>query len=115
MFVKKSTDGYRPVLAGIEQKTLGHGDTSLMVESRLQRGATLPLHSHPHEPTGYLVAGHIRLTINDAVHDVKPGDSWCISGEVLHCAEVIADSVAEEVFAPRREEYLPACESEDRG
>jgi quercetin dioxygenase-like cupin family protein len=112
MFVKNNSEGYRPALAGITQKTLAYGDKSLMVEFRLQQGATLPLHAHPHEQTGYLVTGQIRLTIGAAVHDVLPGDSWCIPGDVLHGAEIIADSVAMEVFAPRREDYLPASPSE---
>lgn len=107
MFAKSSTEGYRPALAGITQKTLVHGDKSLLVEFRLQQGAILPLHSHPHEQTGYLVSGRIRLTIGAEIHDVLPGDSWCIPGDLLHCAEIVADSVAIEVFSPLREDYLP--------
>ena len=107
MFAKNSIEGYRPVLAGIEQKTLVYGDKSLMVEFRLQKGAALPLHSHPHEQTGYLVQGQIRLTIGEDIHEVLPGDSWCISGDVLHGAESVEESVAVEVFAPLREDYLP--------
>ena len=107
MFEKGSKDGYRRALDGIEQKTLVHGGKTLMVEFRLQKGAALPLHSHPHEQTGYLVSGRIRLTIGSNVHEVLPGDSWCIPGNVLHNAEIIEESVAVEVFSPVREEYLP--------
>jgi len=107
MIEKRSSDGYRTVLAGIEQKTLVHGDKTLMVEFRLQQGASLPLHSHPHEQTGYLVTGQIRLTVGADIHEVLPGDSWCIPGDVLHRAEIIEDSVAIEVFSPVREDYLP--------
>lgn len=106
MFEKQSMDGYKQVLAGIEQKTLVHGDKTLMVEFRLQKGTALPLHSHPHEQTGYLVTGNIRLTVGSDVHDVMPGDSWCIAGDMLHCAEIIEDSVAIEIFSPVREDYL---------
>lgn len=107
MFEKHGNSGYRQALPGIEQKTLVHGDSTLMVEFRLQKGAALPLHSHPHEQTGYLVTGNIRLTIGSGVHEVLPGDSWCIPGDVLHCAEIIEDSVAIEVFSPVRGDYLP--------
>ena len=48
----------RQPLDGIEQKTLVHGDKTLMAEFRLQKGAILPLHSHPHEQIGYLVKGN---------------------------------------------------------
>ncbi len=106
MFVKSSNNGYKQSLSGIEQKTLVYGDKTLMVEFRLQKGATLPLHSHPHEQTGYLVKGQIRLTIGVDIHEVMPGDSWCIPGGTQHSAEIIKDSVAVEVFSPVREDYL---------
>ncbi|MEI6205647.1 MAG: cupin domain-containing protein [Desulfuromonadales bacterium] len=106
MFEKNSDDGYRHAIDGIRQKTLVHGDKTLMVEFRLQKGANLPLHSHPHEQTGYLVKGQIRLTIGSEVHDVLQGDSWCIPGDTLHSAEITEDSVAVEVFSPVREDYL---------
>ena len=108
MFEKYSNTGYRKALDGIEQKTLVHGEKTLMVEFRLQKDAALPVHSHFHEQTGYLVKGHIRLTMGPDVHEVFPGDSWCIPGGMLHGAEIIADSVAVEVFSPVREEYLTA-------
>lgn len=107
MFVKQSSEDYRRPLGGIEQKTLVHGDRTLMVEFRLEKGALLPLHSHPHEQIGYLVKGQIRLTIGAEIHDVQAGDSWCIPGDTPHGAEIIQESVAVEVFSPVREDYLP--------
>lgn len=109
MFAKFSKDGYRQALEGIKQKTLVYGVKTLMVEFLLQKGALLPVHSHPHEQIGYLVKGHIRLTIDADVHEVLPGDSWCIPGGVLHCAEIIENSLAIEMFSPVREDYLPAA------
>jgi quercetin dioxygenase-like cupin family protein len=106
VFEKCSDDGYRNPLSGVEQKTLVHGEKTLMVEFRLEKGAALPVHSHPHEQIGYLVQGRMQLTIGTEIHDVAPGDSWCIPGGVFHNAEIIEDSVAVEVFAPVREEYL---------
>ena len=106
MFGQHSNDGYTPALPGIARKTLVHGDKTLMVEFRLQKGFPLPRHAHPHEQTGYLVSGRLRLTVGDEARDLKPGDSWCIAGGVEHGAEVLEDSVAIEVFAPVREDYL---------
>ncbi|MDD2539997.1 MAG: cupin domain-containing protein [Desulfuromonadaceae bacterium] len=105
MLKKHSSEGYKQALDGIKQKTLVHGDKTLMVEFQLQQNATLPLHSHVHEQTGYLVTGRIRLTIGADVHDVQPGDSWCIPAGTLHGAESMEESVAVEVFSPVREEY----------
>ena len=106
MFLAGNNEGYRPVLDKIRMKTLVHGDATMMVEFRLESGATLPRHSHPHEQTGYLVSGQMELTIGDEVHKMVAGDSWCIPGEVEHNAVAHADSVAIEVFSPVREDYL---------
>jgi len=89
-------------------KTICHGTRTLMTEFLLDRGSTLPEHAHPHEQTGYLVAGHLRLRIGTAEHEVRPGDSWCIPGGEPHGAHILEDSVAVEVFSPVREDYLPA-------
>lgn len=111
MFSRHTTTDYLPALPGITRKTLVHGEKTLMTEFRLERGSTLPRHAHPHEQTGYLVSGRMRLTIGAEERELLPGDSWCIPGGVEHGAEVLADSVAIEVFAPVREDYLPAHDS----
>ena len=107
MFNKRSDNGYKQVLDGIKLKTLVYGDKTLIAEFHLEKGAQIPRHAHPHEQTGYLISGRIRLSIGEDTFDVEPGDSWCIPGDVEHRAEFIEDSVAVEVFSPVREDYLP--------
>jgi quercetin dioxygenase-like cupin family protein len=107
MFAKCSPEGLLPVLPGIQRKTLSYGEHTLMTEFRMKAGSALPMHSHPHEQTGYLVSGHIRLAIGDEEFDVNAGASWCIPGNVVHGAEILVDAVAIEVFSPVREDYLP--------
>jgi quercetin dioxygenase-like cupin family protein len=108
MFNKHEESGYLAPLTGIRQKTLVYGKNTLMTEFLLQKDAVLPRHSHPHEQTGYLVSGRIRLTVGDETVECRPGDSWCIAGDVPHGAEILEDAVAIEVFSPIREDYLPA-------
>ena len=107
MFENRSDKGYCPALDGIERKTLVHGEKTLMTEFRLRKGSVLPRHSHPHEQTGYLVSGRIRLFIGTQQYKARVGDSWCISGGVEHGADILEDSVAIEVFSPVRDDYLP--------
>ena len=107
MYRQGNENDYKDVLEKIQKKTLVYGDRTLMAEFRLEHGADLPRHSHPHEQTGYLVSGEIELSIGDETHQVKPGDSWCIAGGVEHKATVLEDSVAVEVFSPVREDYIP--------
>lgn len=107
MFYKHSKNGYKQVLDGINLKTLVYGDKTLLAEFRLGKGFQIPIHSHPHEQTGYLISGRIRFFIGQDIFEAEPGDSWCIPGDVAHRAEFIEDSVAVEVFSPVREDYLP--------
>ncbi len=107
MFYKAALGGEKEPLPGITQKTLVHGEKTLFTEFRLEKGATLPSHAHPHEQTGYLVQGRIRLTIGPETFDANPGDCWCIPGGTEHGAEILEDSLAIEVFSPVRTDYLP--------
>lgn len=107
MFYQQDDAGYRAAGPGVRLKTLVHGEQTLFTEFRLEAGHTLPRHAHPQEQTGYLVSGAIRLTIGNDTFEVRPRDSWCIPSNVEHGAEILADSVAIEVFSPVREDYLP--------
>jgi quercetin dioxygenase-like cupin family protein len=108
MFHKHTEAGYRESLKGIQQKTLAYGEKTLMVEFRIQKGAVLPKHKHPHEQIGYAVSGLVDLTIGTETNRQEPGDSWCIPGDTEHGAKAVEDSVVIEVFSPVREDYLPA-------
>ncbi len=107
MFQKKEMGEYRRVLDGVTLKTIAHGEKTLMGSFKLSQGAQVPLHDHPHEQTGILISGRLRFTVEGAVFEAMEGDSWCIPGNVPHSAEALEDSVAVEVFAPVREDYLP--------
>jgi len=103
---KVSERGYVEMLDGIIRKTLVFGEKTLLTQFILLKGKTLPSHKHPQEQTGYLVSGHIILIIDGERHDILPGDSWNISENVEHSAEILIDSLALEIFSPVREDYI---------
>ncbi len=107
MFNKSDSSGFKDPLIKIKMKTLVFGEKTLLTEFRLEKGAVLPQHNHPHEQTGYLVSGRMDLTIGKVTHQVSPGDSWCIPGNTDHNACAHEDSIAIEIFSPVREDYLP--------
>ena len=100
-----SLEGYHELVTGVWLKALVHGERTLLTEVRLQKGAVVPEHQHPHEQTGYLISGSLRFfgEIEDRI--LRPGDSWNIAGGVSHGAEALEDTVVIEVFSPVREEY----------
>jgi quercetin dioxygenase-like cupin family protein len=106
MFYKSNGNGYTRILPGIKIKTLTCGDLTLCAEFRMEKGSALPRHSHVHEQTGYLVKGNVLLVIGAEEYNVTQGDSWCIQSNVEHTAQILSDSVAIEVFAPVREDYI---------
>jgi quercetin dioxygenase-like cupin family protein len=107
MFYKKDNLGYREAIPGVWMKTLVYGEKTLLAEFNLKAGYSIPQHAHEHEQTGYLVSGAIQLTIDETTYDVKPGDAWCINGNVKHNVAIIDDSFLVEVFSPVRKDYLP--------
>jgi quercetin dioxygenase-like cupin family protein len=104
---KAAKAGYLQSATGIRRKTLIYGERTLITEFLLEKGADLPMHSHPQEQTGYLVSGHMVLTIGENEYNILPGDAWLVPWDVTHGATILADSVAVEVFSPVREDYLP--------
>jgi quercetin dioxygenase-like cupin family protein len=107
VFTTRSDDGFAEAVPGVRLKTLVHGAATLMAEFRLDAGHELPAHAHPHEQTGYLVRGRIRLRIGDETRELGPGDAWCVPGGVEHGADLLEDSVAIEVWSPVREDLRP--------
>jgi quercetin dioxygenase-like cupin family protein len=106
MFGKHSDSGFSEVLPGISIKTICRGSSTLMTEFHLKKDSLLSEHSHPNEQTGYLVKGRMKLYIDGVGRELLPGDSWCVAGGLPHRAEIFEDSVALEIFAPPREDYL---------
>jgi quercetin dioxygenase-like cupin family protein len=110
MFCKNGSKSYREVLPGIGMRAVVYGESTLMTEFSLKGGSALPAHDHIHEQTGYLISGKILLTIGEETFEVEPGDSWSIPSSVTHSAEILENSIAVEVFSPRREEYMEHME-----
>ena len=107
MFKKTKPSGLTEVIPGVYLKTLVYGDQTLMTEVRFEKDASIPLHGHPHEQTGYLISGQMDFIVDGEHIIAKPGDSWNIAGDTEHGATAIEKSVVIEVFSPVREDYLP--------
>ena len=100
-------------LADIEEKELVPGYHVKFVHSehmtfahwRIDKGATLPLHSHPHEQVANLIEGTFELQVGDETRIVGPGDVAVIPGGVEHTGTAITDCRIIDVFYPIREDY----------
>ena len=106
MFCKHDEKGYKEVFPGIQMKTIVYGDKTLMTKFIMKEGSVLPEHNHIHEQTGYLISGRMRLSIGKETFEVTSGDSWAILENESHNAVILEDSIAIEVFSPRRDEFI---------
>jgi len=107
MFRKKGAADKQQLMESAYLSTLVHGEKTLMAQFSIARGSVIPLHSHPHEQTGFMVSGKLRFKVENEILEVEPGDSWCIPGGAEHSVDALEDSVVIEVFSPVREDYLP--------
>lgn len=112
MFRNASSTGYTEVIKGVHLKTMVYGDKTLLTEVKLEKGAVIPPHQHPHEQTGYLVSGRMDFLVDGAHQIAEPGDSWSIGGDVSHGATALEESIVVEVFSPVRQDYLPYYKSD---
>jgi quercetin dioxygenase-like cupin family protein len=95
----------REIVPGIRLQTFW-GEKMLLSVVNLDAGAVLPNHSHPHEQSGTVIFGTLRLTIAGETRNLTAGDAYIIPGGVEHSAVAgPAPTRVIDIFSPVREEY----------
>ena len=102
------------LVAGVTGRPLvGEGAMLNLVE--FEPGATVPLHSHPHEQLGLILRGMQALVIDGEPHELGPMEGYVIPGGVEHSAYCGPDGATVlDVFRPVREDYLERWQGEER-
>jgi quercetin dioxygenase-like cupin family protein len=101
----KSAKTTTPV-PGITRRILAHSEKVMLTEHALEKGAILPEHKHPHEQLVYLLSGEILLEMGGELLKLLPGDSVAVPSNLNHKATALKESVALDIFAPARIDYL---------
>ncbi|MGA2736919.1 MAG: cupin domain-containing protein [Bryobacteraceae bacterium] len=96
------------------RKTI-HGQTLTVARIRLGKGAVVPMHSHPNEQISMLESGAVRFLIDGEERILRAGDALVIPPDVPHMVEAIEDSLAVDLFAPRREDWIRGDDAYLRG
>ena len=82
------------------------GDGAMLNVIEFEPGATVPLHSHPHEQLGICLRGLQVLVIDGEDHPVGPMDAYVIPGGIEHGARCGPEGATViDVFQPVREDY----------
>ena len=106
-FQSNQSKDVQPVqqIAGGFRRTLGDGDKMMLIEWTFEPGAMVPMHSHPHEQCGYVVAGEMKFTIEGKERSVPAGMGYSIPSNVPHSARFEQSTVLIDIFSPPREDY----------
>jgi quercetin dioxygenase-like cupin family protein len=66
----------------------------------------IPRHNHPHEQMGFVLQGHLELTIGDETRLLGPDDAYTIPPNLPHAARTHDDGcLVIDIFTPPREDY----------
>jgi quercetin dioxygenase-like cupin family protein len=87
------------------------GEGAMLNLVRMEPGATVPAHSHPHEQLGLIVEGMLALVIDGVAHELGPMAGYVLPGGVEHSAYCGPEgALVLDVFQPVREDYLERAE-----
>jgi quercetin dioxygenase-like cupin family protein len=86
------------------------GEKCMMVLNEIVPSTRSRLHHHPHEQLTYIIKGSAEFTLGDEVINLGEDDVVLVPPNVPHQLEVTSTEpvLNLDVFAPIREEYLPA-------
>ena len=96
-----------PEVAGIEKRELiGHDDGAphwRLRHFRVPPGGRTARERHPHDHGVYVLSGRARVTLEDRVEEVGPGDVVYVAGDELHQFEALGEGELEFIcVAPPR-------------
>ena len=83
-----------------------HGETMTLARFELSKGAVVPEHSHVNEQISTMERGRARFVVGGKEIIVSAGESVTIPPNMPHSVETLEDSVAVDVFSPRREDWI---------
>ena len=83
---------------------LAAGEEMSVQHFRIEPGATVPEHDHPHEQAGFVYEGALTFLVDGEEIVVHAGDSYSIPGDEPHAAENRGDTPVQgvDIFAPPR-------------
>ena len=93
-------------MSALVSRQVIHSDTMTLARIDLKKGASVPEHAHHNEQISMVERGAIRFVLAGVEKIVRQGDILQIPPNVPHSAEALEDSVAVDLFSPRREDWI---------
>ena len=83
-----------------------HSDAMTVARVYLQKGCSVPEHSHHNEQISMMEQGSLKFVIAGEEKVLKAGQVLRIPPHVPHSAEALEDCVAVDLFSPPREDWI---------
>jgi unsaturated pyranuronate lyase len=88
------------------------GEGAMLNVIEFEPGATVPLHSHPHEQLGLVLRGMQALVVDGVAHELQAMEGYVLPGGVEHSAYCGPEgALVLDVFRPVREDYRSRWEN----
>jgi quercetin dioxygenase-like cupin family protein len=107
----KNENPWITICPGIKRQTIANGKAMYQMLATLEAGSTMPAHQHPHEQIVHILSGRMKLIVDGKAHEMKPGDSFYLAGNVPHGVETMDETRVLDTFSPPRDEYLTIDEA----
>ena len=90
---------------GVSRRVL-HTEGMTIARLQLAAGTVVPRHNHINEQVTNVEQGRLVFIFDDSRVEVSAGESLSIPPHVPHAVEAMEDSVALDLFTPRREDWI---------
>ena len=74
-------------------------------EVHLDANTVVPMHSHPHAQTTYVMEGRFEFTVGNETTILEAGMVALIPGEAVHGGRTLTACRVIDVFSPARDDY----------
>jgi quercetin dioxygenase-like cupin family protein len=96
----------REQLSPVFARQVIHSDTMTVARVYLKQGCAVPEHSHHNEQISMVEQGALKFVMGGVERVLRAGEVLRIPANVPHSAEAMEDSVAMDLFAPPREDWI---------
>ena len=103
-FITLSAVEEKEIVRGFHAKFL-HTENMTASFWRVEAGAELPEHSHPHEQISIVISGEFEMTLEGEKQILNAGTVALIPSNAKHSGRAITDCEIRDVFYPVREDY----------
>jgi quercetin dioxygenase-like cupin family protein len=107
LFATTEDAPWQDTAPGVRRQILSHDPTMMTVRVAFQKEAVGAMHQHVHTQVSFVERGVFDVTIAGETRRLHQGDIYHVPSNALHGCVALEEGALIDVFAPRRDEFLP--------